>query len=100
MQGRIHIYELSLKDNDGTSPLLDIAENLLFMPDLFNYFFTGIKVNEATDASHEALANWSTSIYSRQSVVSGRNTRSVLLHLANLGSAAPHLRQCVGDGAA
>ena len=52
------------------------------------------------DASHEALANWSTSIYSRQSVVSGRNTRSVLLHLANLGSAAPHLRQCVGDGAA
>src|SRR6058998_3810571 len=33
------------------SPLLDAAETLLFMPDLFHYFFTGIKVNEFTDAS-------------------------------------------------
>jgi rhamnulokinase len=33
------------------SPLLEIAETLLFMPDLFHYFFTGIKVNEYTDAS-------------------------------------------------
>lgn len=33
------------------SPLLDVAENLLFMPDLFHYLFTGMKVNEYTDAS-------------------------------------------------
>src|SRR5207248_1887657 len=33
------------------SPLLDVAETLLMIPDLFNYFFTGIKVNEASDAS-------------------------------------------------
>ncbi|HTU93930.1 MAG TPA: rhamnulokinase family protein [Gemmataceae bacterium] len=33
------------------SPLLDVAQTLLFMPDLFHYFFTGIKVNEYTDAS-------------------------------------------------
>jgi rhamnulokinase len=33
------------------SPLLEVAETLLFMPDLFHYFFTGIKVNEFTDAS-------------------------------------------------
>src|SRR5206468_10474167 len=33
------------------SPLLDVAENLLFMPDLFHYFFTGLKVNEFTNAS-------------------------------------------------
>jgi rhamnulokinase len=33
------------------SPLLDAAETLLFMPDLFHYFFTGLKVNEFTDAS-------------------------------------------------
>ena len=33
------------------SPLLDAAETLLFMPDLFHYFFTGEKVNEYTDAS-------------------------------------------------
>jgi rhamnulokinase len=33
------------------SPLLDAAETLLFMPDLFHYWLTGIKVNEYTDAS-------------------------------------------------
>lgn len=36
---------------EGRSPLLDVAEHLLFMPDLFHYFLTGIKVNEFTDAS-------------------------------------------------
>src|SRR5262249_22931775 len=33
------------------SPLLDVAQTLLFMPDLFHYWLTGIKVNEYTDAS-------------------------------------------------
>jgi rhamnulokinase len=33
------------------SPLLEVAETLLFIPDLFHYFFTGVKVNEFTDAS-------------------------------------------------
>jgi len=45
------------------SPLLEIAETLLFIPDLFHYFFTGIKVNEYTDASTSqmldpARRNW------------------------------------------
>ncbi len=33
------------------SPLLDVAENLLFIPDLFHYWFTGRMVNEFTIAS-------------------------------------------------
>jgi rhamnulokinase len=33
------------------SPLLDAAETLLFMPDLFHYLLTGMKFNEYTDAS-------------------------------------------------
>jgi rhamnulokinase len=37
------------------SPLLDVAETLLFIPDLFHYFFTGVKVNEFTDASTSQL---------------------------------------------
>jgi rhamnulokinase len=37
------------------SPLLDAAETMLLIPDLFNYFFTGIKVNEFSDASTTQL---------------------------------------------
>jgi rhamnulokinase len=37
------------------SPLLDVAETLLMIPDLFDYFLTGIKVNEASDASTTQL---------------------------------------------
>jgi rhamnulokinase len=33
------------------SPLLDVAQSLLLIPDLFHYFFTGVKANEFTDAS-------------------------------------------------
>ena len=35
------------------SPLLDAAETLLFMPDLFHYFFTGVKVNEMHRRQHQ-----------------------------------------------
>jgi rhamnulokinase len=37
------------------SPLLDAAQSLLLMPDLFHYFFTGVKCNEYTDASTSQL---------------------------------------------
>jgi rhamnulokinase len=37
------------------SPVLEGAETLLFMPDLFHYFLTGLKVNESTDASTSQL---------------------------------------------
>src|SRR5207247_2359717 len=37
------------------SPLLDVAETMLMIPDLFHYFFTGIKANEFTDASTTQL---------------------------------------------
>ncbi len=37
------------------SPLLESAETMLLMPDLFHYFFTGLKVNELTNASTTQL---------------------------------------------
>jgi rhamnulokinase len=45
------------------SPLLAAAETMLFMPDLFHYFLTGLKCNEYTDASTSqmldpAARNW------------------------------------------
>jgi rhamnulokinase len=33
------------------SPVLESAESLLFIPDLFNYWFTGVQANEASIAS-------------------------------------------------
>ncbi len=48
------------------SPLLDVAENLLFIPDLFNYWFTGIKVNEYTDASTSQMIQPATRSWARE----------------------------------
>src|SRR5260370_24999692 len=39
------------------SPLLDVAEALLFIPDLFHYFFTGINTNEYTNARTRHMVN-------------------------------------------
>src|SRR5262249_17354809 len=50
------LYQLLALQRDR-SPLLEAAESLLFIPDLFHYFFTGIKVNEWTDASTSQLLN-------------------------------------------
>jgi rhamnulokinase len=44
------LFQLVALKRDG-SPVLDAAESLLFMPDLFHYFLTGIRSNEFTDAS-------------------------------------------------
>jgi len=41
----------------GGSPLLGTASDLLFMPDLFNYIFTGRKTAEATIASTSGFLN-------------------------------------------
>ena len=48
------------------SPLLDGAEHLLFIPDLFNFWFTGIKVNEYTDASTSQMIHPGTRTWARE----------------------------------
>jgi rhamnulokinase len=52
------------------SPLLDVAETMLLIPDLFHYWFTGIKVNEYTDASTSQMIDphtrvWATDLVRR-----------------------------------
>ncbi len=42
---------------EDNNPLLDIAEKLLFMPDLLNFMFTGEKVSEYSIASTSQLLN-------------------------------------------
>jgi rhamnulokinase len=39
------------------SPLLDVAESLLLMPDLLHWLLTGVKCNEMTDASTSQFYN-------------------------------------------
>lgn len=54
----------------SNSPLLGIAQNLLFMPDLFNYLMTGEKCSEYTIASTSQLLNartkkWEQNLFSK-----------------------------------
>ena len=48
------LYQLLAMKLSG-SPLLDIAESLLMMPDLFHWLLTGVKCNEMTERQHDAV---------------------------------------------
>ena len=50
------LYQLLAMKLSG-SPLLDVAETLLMMPDLFHWLLTGVKCNEMTDASTSQFYN-------------------------------------------
>lgn len=55
------------------SPLLDVAERLLMMPDLFNFFLTGEQICEFTDATTTQCYNprtgaWAGSLLERLSI--------------------------------
>ena len=50
------LFQLYALAREG-SPLLEAASDLLFMPDLFNYLFTGKKTTEATIASTSGFLN-------------------------------------------
>jgi rhamnulokinase len=63
------LYQLLAMQRDK-SRLLDVAESLLMMPDLFHWLLTGIKANEYTDASTTQFYNprargWSTRLFER-----------------------------------
>ena len=47
------------------SPQLEVAKRLLFMPDLFNYWLTGVEGNEYTIASTSQLLNAKTKSWSK-----------------------------------
>ncbi|HZY85068.1 MAG TPA: rhamnulokinase family protein [Gemmataceae bacterium] len=79
------------------SPLLDAAETLLFMPDLFHYFFTGIKVNEFTDASTSQMLDPTTRGWAYGLVRSFGLPEKILGTLAQPGTVLGPLRPAVAS---
>ncbi len=52
------------------SAILESAESLLMMPDLFHWLLTGVKANEMTERHHDAVlqsseTNWATDLLNR-----------------------------------
>jgi rhamnulokinase len=80
---------------EGRSPLLDVAETLLFMPDLFHYFFTGLKVNEYTDASTSQMLDPTTRSWSQGLVQAFGLPRQILGTLVQPGTVLGPLRTTV-----
>lgn len=82
------------------SPLFDIAETLLFMPDLFNYWFTGCKTAEYTIASTSQAYNmqenrWATELLAKLGIPS-HIFMEVIPPGTNLGPLLPHLLEETG----
>ena len=66
------LYQLLAMKLSG-SPLLDVAESLLMVPDLFHWLLTGVKCNEMTEASTSQCYNpvqggWATELLDRFSL--------------------------------
>ncbi len=77
------------------SPLLDAAETLLFMPDLFHYWLTGIKVNEYTDASTSQMLDPHARTYAHELIQSLGLPAKILGTLVQPGTVLGPLRPSV-----
>jgi rhamnulokinase len=84
----------------AASPGLDAAARLLFMPDLFNYWLTGVECNELTEASTSQFYNpvakrWATELFERLSLpvsILGK----IVLPGTLLGPLLPHVAAAAG----
>jgi rhamnulokinase len=79
------------------SPLLDSAQSLLMIPDLFHWLLTGEKANELTDASTTQFYNpqtkaWATPLLERFGLPAG-----ILGRIAEPGTRLGRLRKSVAD---
>jgi rhamnulokinase len=90
------LYALRLAD----SPALKTAERLLFMPDLFNYFLTGVKVAELTIAStsqsyNPATQEWAWSLVEALDIPK-RILPEIVAPGTALGALLPHVAEATG----
>ncbi|MBX6313847.1 MAG: rhamnulokinase [Isosphaeraceae bacterium] len=79
------------------SPLLDVAETLLMMPDLFGWLLTGRRAGERTDASTTQLLDPSTGTWSDELCSALDLPRSILPDLIEPGTELGPLLKSVAD---
>ncbi|MFM8402528.1 MAG: FGGY family carbohydrate kinase, partial [Pirellula sp.] len=82
------------------SPILDIADRFLMIPDFFHWMLTGEKVNEFTNASTTQMlqpggGGWSSKILDRLSIPE-KLFRTPVQPGCSLGSVRPQLRNLTG----
>ncbi len=77
------------------SPLLEAAEILLFIPDLFHYWFTGIMVNEFTDASTSQMIDPAGRTWARSLIRSFDLPERILGSLVSPGTVLGPLRSAL-----
>lgn len=90
------VYQL-LALAQSRSPLLEVAETMLMMPDLFGWLFTGRRASEWTDASTTQLADPRSGTWSAELCEQLQLSRSLLPELIQPGSVLGTLRSSVVD---
>ena len=81
------------------SPLLDMAETMLFIPDLFHYWMTGIQVNEYTDASTSQMIHPGQRAWARDLIRAFGIPEKILGTLVQPGTVLGPLRSSVASQA-
>ncbi len=83
------------------SPLLDMAETLLMMPSLFQYFLTGRKVNEFTDVTTSQMYNprtgtWAYDLLHNLHIPTDMLAAEIVAPGTIVGNLLPHLSMITG----
>ncbi len=86
----------------AASPALEAAHTLLFMPDLFNYWLTGVMLSELSISSTSQFYNpienrWATGLLGRLGLPTGI-LRNIDAPGTRLGPLLPHVQQAAGLG--
>lgn len=93
------VFQLYALVLEGNSQLTN-AKDLLFIPDLFNYFLSGVKASEFTTATTSQLYNpltgrWDAEIFTRLNV-SGRIMQKIVSPGTILGNLTPDIARRIG----
>ncbi len=92
------LFQLLAMQRDR-SPLLDTAETMLLIPDLFHYWFTGISVNEFTDASTSQIIDPHSRSWARELLQSFSLPQKILGSLVPPGTVLGPLRSALATAA-